>query len=117
MSGGEATPSSADGVNREGVVGYDSLMLNPDDLEWFIKSGFEGADKLKQAQVRRMRDGSSGLTWAGNQGEDISGLVNSFNDFIGLQAKQREEYVKAKRENPGREGTILVAPESDGILL
>ncbi len=99
MSGGE----SGNKVTKRAA-----LNLDPASLEEFIKSGFEGAENLRNLQH----------DYYDIEGQDSNaGLVKSYNEFTASTKQARETYVKRKTEAGGRDLTLLVPPETSRGLL
>ncbi len=102
MSGGESSPSP-----------YTHSSFDQSDLSGFASAGFN-ADFLKNGVS--LRDGKYYMgdlsMYSDAHGQsDVTDLVNQFNSWK-TTVTQHDEYLKAKQQNPGRQGTILVPPES-----
>ncbi len=94
---------------------YEALELDQDALTTF--SNQEGRSKFKDLfGAKRVKGGGAVLS---KGGEDITNLYGRFKEYTDSNRQVRvahEEYVKAKKESPGRDATLLV-PEAAKSLL
>jgi hypothetical protein len=129
---GKQPGSSQDSFQYKGTPEYtplsQALGIDNSFIDQFATSGLGDASKLKNAYLRKFTGMDNGTYYGyvdANTGEDVSKLVEAYRSFATNTQNanvKHEEYVKLKKDRPGRDATLLMPdtnpdPSNPALLL